>query len=63
MDRFLWLKSVIFNPVKPICDDINHKAHKGHKARTEGFSGYQELVYLCESSVIFVHFVVKIRNL
>jgi hypothetical protein len=43
MDRFLWLKSVIFNPIKPICDDINHKAHKGHKARTEGFSDYQEL--------------------
>jgi len=39
MDRFLWLKSVIFNPIKPICDDINHKAHKGHKARTEGFFG------------------------
>jgi len=42
---------------------INHKAHKGHKDRTKGLLGYQELDYLCEAFVIFVLFVVKIRYL
>ena len=40
-----------------------YPAHKGLKDRTKGLLGYQELDYLCETFVIFVLYMAKIRYL
>ncbi len=58
----LWLKSVIFNPIKPIYDEYKpQSSQRTQSPHQRFFRIIRNLINLCESSVIFVLFVVNFR--